>query len=50
MLVICNPSASGGGNRRDLPRIIEALGGLGFAVDERRTAGRATPQRSPGRR
>jgi diacylglycerol kinase (ATP) len=38
MLVICNPSASGGGNRRDLPLIIEALGGLGFAVDERHTA------------
>ncbi len=37
MLVICNPRAAGGAYRRDLGRIVAALGDLGFAVDERQT-------------
>jgi len=37
MLVISNPQASGGGYRRDLPRIMAALTALGFEIDERHT-------------
>jgi len=37
MLAITNPSASGGGYRRDMPRIMEALRALGYDVDERHT-------------
>jgi len=37
MLVIANPTASGGGYRRDLPLIVEALASFGYAVDERHT-------------
>jgi YegS/Rv2252/BmrU family lipid kinase len=37
MMVISNPSASGGSYRRDFPLIMEALGGLGYSVDERHT-------------
>jgi YegS/Rv2252/BmrU family lipid kinase len=37
MLVISNPQASGGGYRRDLPRIMAALSALGFEIDERHT-------------
>jgi YegS/Rv2252/BmrU family lipid kinase len=38
LLAISNPVASGGGHRRDLQRILEALGALGFAVEERPTS------------
>lgn len=38
MVVICNPQAAGGSYRRDLPRILEALGALGFSVDQRDTS------------
>jgi diacylglycerol kinase (ATP) len=37
MLAISNPSASGGGYRRDMPRIMEALNALGYEVDARHT-------------
>jgi YegS/Rv2252/BmrU family lipid kinase len=37
MLVISNPEASGGGYRRDLPRIMAALSALGFEIDDRHT-------------
>jgi YegS/Rv2252/BmrU family lipid kinase len=38
MLAISNPRASGGGHRRDMPRIMAALGSLGYEVDERHTS------------
>jgi YegS/Rv2252/BmrU family lipid kinase len=37
MLAISNPSASGGGYRRDMPRIMEALANLGYEVEVRHT-------------
>lgn len=37
MLAVWNPQASGGGYRRDVPLILDALRGLGYSVDERRT-------------
>jgi diacylglycerol kinase (ATP) len=37
MLAIRNPLAAGGGHRRDLQRVLEALAALGFAVDEHPT-------------
>ncbi len=37
LMVIHNPHASGGGYRRDLPLIIDALRGLGYEVEERET-------------
>ena len=36
-MVIHNPHASGGGYRRDLPLILDALRGLGYEVEERET-------------
>lgn len=38
MLVISNPSASGGGYRRDMPRIMQVLGALGYEVFPRDTS------------
>ena len=37
LMVIHNPHASGGGYRRDLPLILDALRGLGYEVEERET-------------
>jgi diacylglycerol kinase (ATP) len=37
MLVIANPTASGGGYRRDLPLIVESLASFGYLVEERHT-------------
>jgi YegS/Rv2252/BmrU family lipid kinase len=37
LLVIWNPHSGGGGFKRDEPLIIEALGGLGYDVEERST-------------
>jgi YegS/Rv2252/BmrU family lipid kinase len=37
MVTICNPHSGGGGYRRDVPLIIEAMRGLGYDVDERTT-------------
>ena len=37
LMVIHNPYASGGGYRRDLPLILDALRGLGYEVEERET-------------
>jgi diacylglycerol kinase (ATP) len=39
MMTIFNPSSGGGGSRKDLPLIIEALRGLGYEVEERQTGG-----------
>ena len=38
MAAICNPHSGGGGYRRDLPLIFEALRGLGYEVEELQTA------------
>ena len=39
MMAIFNPSSAGGGYHKDHPLIVEALRGLGFDVEERRTEG-----------
>ena len=39
LLVIRNPLSGGGGYKRDLPLIMDALRGLGYHVDERTTQG-----------
>ncbi len=39
MLAITNPAASAGGFRRDMPRIMAALGALGYELDTRQTKG-----------
>ncbi len=39
VMAIYNPLAGGGGARRDLPLIIDAIRGLGYHVDERPTEG-----------